>query len=312
MAALILLQRMLMLFAMMMIGYFCYKKAWIDDYSYGHISKIVINVANPLLIIDGVINKEKISDGKILIQNVGMMILYFILLIIISLIVSYALRVKKTDRYLYQMMMVFSNVGFMGIPVITGLYGDGCTIYIAIYLLGYNAFLYTYGLFLAGGASIDETKGGEKFSIKKLFNIGVIACIVAIVAFAFNIRVPDAVKGLTSSLGNTAIPFSMMLIGASLAKQNIKELFGGIKLYIFLIIKLLVVPIIAALLLRNSGLDREVLGVFCLLLSMPVGSIVVLFAKESGADEKLCTRGSVISTLASVATIPIVALFLPM
>ena len=103
----------------------------------------------------------------------------------------------------------------------------------------------------------------------------------------------------------------MILIGASMAQQDFKSLFADVRVYLFLILRMLVIPIAGALLLRFFSLDRQVAGVFGLMLAMPVGSIVVLLASNRGADERICTRGSVISTLASVLTIPLIAVFLP-
>ena len=64
------------------------------------------------------------------------------------------------------------------------------------------------------------------------------------------------------------------------------------------------------MIIRNFAVDAEIAGVFILMLAMPVGSIVVLLAADQGADETCCTKGSILSTLFSVITIPIVSLLL--
>ena len=102
----------------------------------------------------------------------------------------------------------------------------------------------------------------------------------------------------------------MILIGASTAQQDLKRLFTDIKMYLFLLIRLLVVPVTAALLIRGFALDEKIAGTFILMLAMPVGSIVVLLAADQGADESCCIKGSVLSTLLSVITIPIVSFLL--
>ena len=82
-------------------------------------------------------------------------------------------------------------------------------------------------------------------------------------------------------------------------------------MYWFLLIRLVIIPIAVALLVRQIPIDSQILGVFILMLAMPVGSIVVLVAMEQGADAGCCTKGSVVSTLFSIITIPIIAMFLP-
>lgn len=313
MNALIILQRMLVLFAMMMIGYFCYKKDWIDENAYGKLSKIVVNIMNPMLIINGVLNKNAGSDYRKIIINLVLMVIYFAILIAASFPVAKLLRVKVSENYLYRLMLIFSNVGFMGIPVISSLYGETCTLYIAFYILGYNLLLYTYGLYLVA-RSVEEENGTGKqrrgIQWKRMLNAGVVACIVAIFIFAGNIHVSSSVESFVSYIGNSAVPLSMILIGASMAQQNIRELFADMKMYVFLGLRLLLMPILAALVIKQFHVDEQLAGIFCLTFAMPIGSIVVLLASDQGADERLCTKGSVVSTLLSVITIPIVAIFL--
>lgn len=321
-SAFIILQQMLVLFGMMLVGYFCYKIDWIDDHTYGKLSKIVVNILNPLLVIDGVLGKNTGEDLNKLGINFGMMIIYFIFLIIISIPVVKLLRPEKKNVELYRLMMIFSNVGFMGIPVISALYGSGVIIYIVFYMLGYNFLLYTYGIILARrsaqrNSQRNENENGEKSTvsfkenIKSIMNPGVIAGILAIVLFVMNIQVAAPVASFIKYLSQCVVPMSMILIGASMAQHELKTIFNEIKMYWFLLIRLVIIPIAVALVVRHLPIDPEILGVFILMLAMPVGSIVVLVAMEQGADSTCCTKGSVVSTLLSIITIPIVALLLP-
>lgn len=122
---------------------------------------------------------------------------------------------------------------------------------------------------------------------------------------------PDSVCTFFDYVGNAAVPLSMILIGASVAQGGRKEFFLDKKVYAFMAVKMLAIPICAALLLRFLQWPAIVEGVFVLMLAMPVGSIVVMLATESGADALECTKGNMLTTLASVITIPIVAAFLP-
>lgn len=316
MDALIILQQMLVLFSMMIVGFFCYKKDWIDDHSYSKMSKIVVNIMNPLLVIDGVLSKDNDGDWHKLLLNLLMVVIYFTILVIISIPIVKILRPEKEIVGLYRLMFIFSNVGFMGIPVISALYGPSVIIYIIFYMQGYNFLLYTYGIILARSSAIME--GGEKKepvhfkdNLKLMLNAGVVAGIIAIILFVFQIQVPKPVGTLISYLGQCVVPMSMILIGASMAQHNLKTIFNDIKLYWFLLIRLIIIPISVALLVRNIPMDTQILGVFILMFAMPVGSIVVLVAMEQGADATCCTKGSVVSTLLSIITIPIVALLLP-
>lgn len=126
-----------------------------------------------------------------------------------------------------------------------------------------------------------------------------------------NIQVAAPVASFIKYLSQCVVPMSMILIGASMAQHELKTIFNEMKMYWFLLIRLVIIPIAVALLVRQLPIDSQILGVFILMLAMPVGSIVVLVAMEQGADSTCCTKGSVVSTLLSIITIPIVAMFLP-
>ncbi|MGN0412422.1 MAG: AEC family transporter [Lachnospiraceae bacterium] len=327
----VVIQQMLVLLVMIMVGFFAYRGNWIDDHSYGKLSKIVINILNPCILINGVLGKNNTLNGQMVMHNLILVVAYFTILVLISLPIVKILRFQKKHENVYRLMFIFSNVGFMGIPVISSIYGQEAIILIAFYTLGYNALLYSYGILLASSAggdagtcayvSSDQKEDDHHPAEKKtgfwrqLINPGIVACVVAIAIFAAGIQMPDSVCTFFDYMGNSVVPFSMMLIGASLAQGGKKEFFTDIKFYLFAAIKLLVVPIAMALLLRViPGVNQwEAItkGVFLLMLAMPVGSIVVMMAKEYGADEMESTKGSIISTLLAVITIPIVAAFLP-
>lgn len=316
-SAIVIFQQMMVLFGMMLVGFFCYKWDWIDDHSYGKLSKIVVNILNPLLVIDGVLGKSRDGSFHNLLTNLVMVILYFVFLIIISIPVVKIIRPEKENIGVYRLMMIFSNVGFMGIPVISALYGSDVIIYIVFYMLGYNFLLYTYGIILARSsakpayAENHNSNGSFKENLKAIINPGTIAGIIAIILFVCKIQVAAPMTSFIKYLSQCVVPFSMILIGASMAQQELKTIFKDVRMYWFLLIRLILIPVIMALCVRNLPIDSQILGVFILMLAMPVGSIVVLVAMEQGADSACCTRGSVISTLLSIITIPVIALLLP-
>jgi len=305
----IIVQQMLILFAMMVVGYAAYRLSWLDDNACGKLSKVIVNILNPCMMINGVLGKEASLEKSMLLQTVLLAAVYFGVLILLSGPVTFLLRVKKEHRNLYRLMLIFSNVGFMGIPVVSGIYGMESVILIAFYNLGYNLLLYTYGVRLASdhGSEVTEKKSGQW---KKLINPGVIACAAAIAIFVSGAAMPDSVCTFFNYMGNAVVPFSMIIIGTSFAQNGRKEFFTDARMYLFTAIKMLLIPVAAALLLQAVSWPGIVEGVFVLMLAMPVGSIVVLLAKECGADEVECTKGIVLTTLMSVVTIPVVSLFL--
>ena len=180
----------------------------------------------------------------------------------------------------------------------------------------YNVIVYTYGMALARRAAREKNgmESAEKVplavSLKRMINPGVVAALLALVIFAAGIRMPAPVISLCEYMGDTTIPLSMMMIGISIAKADLKSYLKDARMYAFILLRMVALPIAVALLMRNMGFDTVVFGVFIIELAMPIGSIIGLFAKECGADDAYCMKGTVLSTLASIITIPLVGLFL--
>ena len=303
----VVIQQMLVLLVMMLTGYLVFRIGWLDSNACSKMSKIVVNVLNPCLMIYGVLGKDARLDGSMLGQTLLLVIVYFAVLVLLSGPVASLLRIGKEHYNLYKLMLIFSNVGFMGIPVISSIYGKESILLIAFYNLGYNLLLYTYGIYLAEKGSRSAGKG---IQWKKLLNTGVLSCVAAIAIFAFGVTMPESVCTFFDYVGNAAVPLSMILIGASVAQGGKKECFLDKKMYAFMAVKMLAIPIAAALLLQLLPWPAMVEGVFILMLAMPVGSIVVMLAAEGGNDAIECTKGSILTTLASVLTIPVVSMFL--
>lgn len=304
----IIFEQMLVLFFMMVTGFICYKKHFVNDNGYKNISSIIVNILNPLLIISGVLNKETAYSKKIIGENILLVVILFLMLTILSLIYIKLTRPPKKEVSSYRLMMLFSNLGFMGIPLVSNVYGEKSIIFVAFYILGYNILIYTYGIYLA---SKDNETASVHFEFKKLINPGVTACIIAIIIFVFKITVPNFVESFVNYMGNASIPLSMMAIGISLASSNLKNVFMNVRLLFFAVTKMLIIPIICILIMKNFGFDSEALGIFVLMLSMPVGSIVTLMETEyGGKDGRISSSGIALTTVLSIVTIPIVALFM--
>lgn len=316
MSAIIVLGQMIVLFSMMIVGFISYKKGVLSDETAGQMSKLVINVFNPLLIINSVLSPLNDITSKKLWINLSMVGIYFVILFICGYLTIFILRPKIQQRSMYLLMVLFSNVGFMGIPVAQSIYGKTAVAYVAFYMLIYNIILYTVGNYLAE-RSAEEFQGKKLFShgnflcsIKKILNPGVFASVIAILILVSKLQVPSFIVTFCDYMGNITIPVSMILIGVSVAQMNIKQFVGDIKMYGLILLKMIIFPILIIFVFRKIPIDTTIFGVFILEMSMPVGNIVTLMAKEKGADVIYCSKGIILSTLASIITIPIICLFI--
>lgn len=310
-------RQMLVLFGMMLIGFLIFRLKWLEQATVSRLSGLVVNIFNPFLTISSVFGKSYASTGNLFWENLLLVGIFYGILFAAGILLVVIIRPEKADSPIYRLMTLLPNCGFMGIPVVSALLGKQYIIYVAIYMLAYNVMIYTYGIYLVKKTRLKDARSNivsKSSFLQKLrpifLNSGVLASVVALVLFFGGFSVPHDVESFCTYMGNPCIPLSMILIGCSLAAVNIPAMLKNIRLYGFLFLKLLVVPISCTLLIRHLPFDPAILKLFILMLSMPAGSMVVLVTEEYGGRTECAASGVALSTLASIATIPVVSLFL--
>lgn len=310
-------EQMLILFALMAAGWLLWKIGWIDETASSRLSRLVVNVFNPFLTISSVFGKSLSSTGAVFWENLILVVSFYIILLLAGLFVVLVIRPDSSESPVYRMLTLLPNCGFMGIPVVASLLGKEYIIYVAVYMLAYNIILYTYGIHLIKkGRSKDvqtanTTKQTLWQKIRPIFlNFGVISAIGALLLFFLNVNVPVGIQTFCNYMGSPCIPLSMILIGCSVASVSLPGLLKNIRVYGFILIKLLLVPIACTFLIHLIPFDATILKLFIIMLSMPAGSMVVLVTQEYDGKIECATGGVILSTLASIVTIPIVSMFL--
>lgn len=306
----LLLQQMFILFLIMLVGLICKKEGLINDAGSKVISGIVVNVANPALILSAGINKTETIEGKNLLLAVGLAAGVYVFLIVASFIIPKVLRIDKREIGTYRVMTVFSNIGFMGFPVISAVYGSDALLYASVFLIPYNVLIYTWGIMTMAPASGKENDKKMTISWGKIFNIGVIACLLTIVLYITKMPIPKPVESVVNHFSSLTAPLSMMVIGASMADMNFKKLLTDVKMLIFQAIKLLLLPVIGVLIIKSFGIEPKLVGVCLIMLATPVGSMTAMLAQQYDGDYELASKGVALSTLLTVATMPLLSMLL--
>ena len=301
----ILLKQMLVLFIMMLVGVYCRKKGIFNDEANKRISSLVVNVANPALILSSSINQEAVIEGMEFVKTFLLAWGMFGVLMVIAFFMPKILRADVSEYGTYRTMTIFSNIGFMGFPVIDAMYGSEALLYATMFLIPFNVLIYTYGISVM-------KKQGEKtgFQIQKILNVGVISCVVALVIYLTGLQMPVVIENSVDSISSLTAPLSMMVIGDSLTKINLKKLFCNGRMLVFSAIKLLLIPIAGVSLIKLLGLNPLLTGVCMIMLATPVGSMNAMLAQEYGGDYELASQGVTITTLLAVVTMPLVSMLM--
>ena len=297
--------QMLVLLLLIGTGYLCYKLKFFDDDFNKKLSRVIVYITTPAMIISSAASATT-EDKKIVAYFFAIAIIMYALLPFIGIIINRILLIEKDKRGIYIFMTVFSNVGFMGFPVIRTIFGQQYVFYASIFVMIFNLLLYTLGVYLMSYGK------NEKITIKwsRILNPGVIAALLAIIIYVFAIPVHTIIKETCEYIGGTTTPLAMMIIGATLASMPLKGILDEIKIYPYTIIKQLIMPVLLWLLLKQFITDDMILGVTLVVAAMPAGVTAVTFSNEYNGDTQLAAKGVFVTTVISFITIPLICLLL--
>lgn len=201
-------------------------------------------------------------------------------------------------------MLVFPNVGFMGIPVSEVILGPDSLFYVILFNLPFNLLVFTMGIWLLAH------ERSRKLDPLLLLTPGLIASIAGLALFLIGYDIPFPVDLALDWIGKATTPLAMIVVGALLAALPPSRLAGDWRIVAITALRLLVLPVLAFILLAPFISDRLLLFSTVLLIAMPVAANTVLLSEEYDVDAILASQGVFLSTLVSCATIPLIYLFL--
>ncbi len=299
----LIVEKMLVFLILLLVGLLLAKVRMLDEPSSCKLSALVLFVANPALII-GASQAEHVISGAQLLVTLLIAVLMFAALVAVAAVLPKLFRLSRDQENAYTVMTVFSNVGYLGVPLVNELVGGQAVLYVSVFVLMFNVMIYTYGVMIL-------QRGADKLIRKvpfwrKLINPGVLSSIVAVALYLLDVRLPQVINTPLSYLSGLTAPLSMIVIGVALAQVKLRVFLTDWKLLVFSAVKLLALPIVFGLVLKMFIGGGDLLSVCIIMMSAPVGSMTVMMAQEYGGDGALLSRGVTLTTVLCIATIPLV------
>ncbi|MCI9046277.1 MAG: AEC family transporter [Hungatella sp.] len=300
----VILNQMAQLVLVMAAGYGLYKQGQIDDVFYSRLNKFVLHVTMPAMILGSVLTQSRSVQIHMPSMAASCLILTAVLPVL-SFLTAKLLPVAKEDKGLYAFMMMYPNVGFMGFPIMKSIFGNDSVLATSVINLCFNISLFTIGPAAMGKQNSEK----NVFSLKTFLSPGIIASVCAVIFYGFSIPCPFAAGNALNLIGSMTTPLAMMLIGVILAKIPFMEVWKDARTYWFSLLIQLVIPTAAWPLLKQLIADPLIRGITLIILAMPVANSAVIFSQEYEKDEMLAAKMVFMSTLISIVTIPLVAVW---
>ena len=209
-------------------------------------------------------------------------------------------RRTPDERDVLRFSCVYGNTGFMGLPLVMGVFGSESVIYCAIYGTMFSITSWTHGVALMGGR--------ENISLKKAFlNPGTIGCVIGFALFFGNVQLPSPVGAAVIHLGNMNTPLAMIIIGSQMASADLLATFRTRSLYLSSALKLFAAPLLTAALLIPFRLSEIAYSTLVLLAATPAAGLTSIFAQNFRRGTSYPAQCVTLSTLLSILTLPVMA-----
>lgn len=297
----------LSLFLFILTGFVLRKTGVVDGTLTGKLSGFVAKACQPFLIIFSVVKLEYSTEK---LRN-GILVLAFSVLLHIFLALASKLffsRVGDTDeRKIHEFGCVFTNCAFVGFPILNALFGEAGLFYGAFYVIVYNLAVWSYGVVVMA-----RGKPNFKISVRKmLVNLGTVPCAIGLGLYMARVPMPDFLMTVLESMSGLCTPLSLIVTGSLVASMPLRGLFNNPKIYYFCAAKLILIPLIAAVILRFAGLSGLVegidLSVFMVVLSsMPPAAFTTIFAELYDVKPAYAAQLLSVGTMLSPFTILLV------
>ena len=293
---------MVILFTIVVLGYALCKLGYMGDKFDQKLSSIVIDVTCPALILSSVMGAE-LPDRSLILPLLGISFLTYILLLVYGFWVPRFVSKSRDEQGMIGFALMFANVGFIGYPIVSAIFGPKAVFYAALLNIPNTFFIFTAGVMLVKGEH-----NMKSLSTKVLFSPAMIAAFVAALMVAFGVRTPDIIARPVTMVGNITIPAALMVIGSSMARLPLKEIIGSPKVYVASLLRLVVVPLSVYFLFRFCGVSDVINNINTVIIAMPVASYGTMFCLKYGRNPSLMTEMTFVTTLGSILTIPLITL----
>ncbi len=286
------------------IGILLQKKGVIDNLTSKKLSAIVVDVCNPGLIMASILGGNITAEHKDLIYAAILGFAFYALLLIIGLVMPRILKVAPDKRKFYNLMSVYTNIGFLGIPVAKAILPPNAIIYVIVVNVFYCLLFYTHGMAVLGNGPDDSGKS-KGSSLRNIINPGTVMAILSLIVFWFNVKLPPILSNTIEYVGNATIFLSMALLGVSIARSRFFDCLKDVRIWVFIVLRMILLPILIVLVLHAVSFDKTATLAMCLMAAVPVGNLPMIQAEKKGMDTTILSSAIAVTTVVSILTITV-------
>jgi len=300
------LEVMITLSCLVAVGYVAGKLGFLGGDFDRQLSRLVINITCPALILSSAMTGQ-LPDRRFILPLLLISVITYIALTAVAFILPRYLTRRSSDWGSVGFALMFGNVGFMGYPVVASIFGHEAIFYAAVLNVVNTFTVFTVGTILITGKN---EVGGKHFEKKVLYSTPMFAAYLTMAIVALEIdNIPAAVSQPLTMLGNITVPAALLIIGSSMSQLPLRSLMGNLTVYLTTALRLVILPLGIYYLTKMLGFSDFVVNINTVVIAMPVATYGTILCLKYGRDTTLITEATFITTLLSMLTIPLLVMF---
>lgn len=280
-------------------GYLARRLGYLGGETDQKLSKIILNITMPCLIIASVTTGETLPEASKILSTLKVAAVFYGVEMLVAVAAPRILGGTEQQKGVWRYILVFPNVAFIGYPVTVAVFGPEALFYTVILVLPFNLLAYSIGpLMLAGRA---------KFRWQQLASPCIIAAVLALVVALCRLSLPALVGECAAFVGDLTTPLSLLVVGSLLAGLSVKQVFASPRLWALTALRLLLLPALLWVILGWMQVEPLVADIAVILMAMPAAVNGAMLCMEYHGDTECMAQGTFLTTLVSIFTIPVVA-----
>lgn len=297
-------QQVLILFILIGVGFVCTKTKLLNETITKGLTDLVLYCVTPCVLIKSFV-EIPFSAQKV--KELFLSLLIAVLIHVGFILLCYPL-VRDADDSRERMLrfcIVFSNAGFMGLPLQEAILGEEGTFFGGAYVAVFNVVVWSFGLLLMSG-------NRKTLSVKKMFlTPGILGVLIGLILFILpqlirGFALPTLVFTPIKHLANLNTPLPMIIIGYYLANTDLKASLRDIKSFYVIFLRNAALPLVALGVMYLCGVRGTMLISLAISACAPTAALSTMFAAKYDRYPGTSCNIVSLSTLFSVLTMPLI------
>ena len=279
------------------------------------LTRLIINITLPCMVVSSVGANETLPETPVLLTLLAASTAGYVIAAIIAFAVTALMRTPAAERSAWHFSITFGNVGFIGYPALSAIFGPQAVLYAAIANIPFNLFNFSIGAAMVKAGSQDTHERaslsfGERLRelVRDAVNPTFFASFILLALVLLGVHDLGILGDGLATIGNFTTPAVLLMLGSTLASYNAREMLGNWRAYAAGAARLALVPCAILFILGGFITNPLARGVLVVGSAMPAASNGVLFSLLYGVDPKPMMQANFVTIIASILTIPLIAL----